>query len=62
MDRKNTKECKIYFSKQEKIKDNVAEKVRKMEMISDEWMIKYKREYANFSKCYFAKKIGYSWC
>jgi hypothetical protein len=57
MNRKNTKECEIYFSKLEKIKDNVAEKVNKMEMIPDEWMKEYKREYANFTKCYFAKKL-----
>lgn len=57
MNRKNTKECEIYFSKLEKIKENVAAKVKKMEMIADEWMEEYKREYANFAKCYFAKKI-----
>lgn len=57
MNRKNTKECEIYFSKLEKIKDNVAAKVKKMEMIPDEWMEEYKREYKNFSKCYFAKKL-----
>jgi hypothetical protein len=57
MNRKNTKQCEIYFSKLEKIKDNVAEKVNKMEMIPDEWMKEYKREYANFSKCYFSKKL-----
>ena len=57
MNRKNTKECEIYFSKLEKIKENVAAKVKKMEMIPDEWIDEYKREYKNFSKCYFAKKI-----
>lgn len=57
MNRKNTKECEIYFSKLEKIKENVATKVKKMEMIPDEWMEEYKREYKNFSKCYFAKKL-----
>ena len=57
MNRKNTKECEIYFSKLEKIKENVAAKVKKIEMIPDEWMEDYKREYKNFSKCYFAKKI-----
>jgi hypothetical protein len=57
MNRKNTKECEIYFSKLEKIKEKVAEKVRKMEMIPDEWMEEYKREYLKFSKCYFAKKL-----
>jgi hypothetical protein len=57
MDRKNTKECEIYFSKLEKIKNNVSEKVKKMEMIPDEWMEEYKREYAKFSKCYFAKNL-----
>jgi len=57
MNRKNTKECEIYFSKLEKIKENVAAKVKKMEMIPDEWMEEYKGEYKNFSKCYFAKKI-----
>ena len=57
MNRKNTKECEIYFSKLEKIKENVAAKVKKMEMIPDEWMEEYKREYKNFAKCYFAKKI-----
>ena len=57
MNRKNTKECEIYFSKLEKIKENVAAKVKKMEMIPDNWMEEYKREYKNFSKCYFAKKI-----
>jgi len=60
MNRKNTKECEIYFSKLEKIKENVAAKVKKMEMIPDEWMEEYKREYKNFSKCYFAKKIRIS--
>jgi hypothetical protein len=54
---KNTKDCYIYFSKIEKIKDNVAEKVKKMEMIPDEWLVEYKRECSNFSKCYFAKKL-----
>ena len=57
MNRKNTKQCEIYFSNLEKIKNKVEEKVRKMEMIPDEWMEEYKREYANFSKCYFAKKL-----
>ena len=57
MNRKNTKECEIYFSNLEKIKENVAAKVKKMEMIPDEWIDEYKREYKNFSKCYFAKKI-----
>jgi hypothetical protein len=57
MNRKNTKECEIYFSKLEKIKENVTEKVRKMEMIPNEWMDEYKREYFKFSKCYFAKKL-----
>ena len=57
MNRKNTKECEIYFSKLEKIKENVAEKVKKMEMIPDNWMVEYKREYTNFSICYFAKKL-----
>jgi hypothetical protein len=57
MNRKNTKECEIYFSKLEKIKENVAGKVKKMEMIPEDWMEEYKREYKNFSKCYFAKKI-----
>ena len=57
MNRKNTKECEIYFSKLEKIKENVAAKVKKMEMIPDEWIEEYKREYKNFAKCYFAKKI-----
>jgi hypothetical protein len=57
MNRKNTKECEIYFSKLEKIKENVAAKVKKMEMIPDEWIEEYKREYKNFSKCYFTKKI-----
>ena len=57
MNRKNTKECEIYFSKLEKIKENVATKVKKMEIIPDEWMEEYKCEYAKFSKCYFAKKI-----
>lgn len=57
MNRKNTKECEIYFSKLEKIKNNVAEKVKKMEMIPDEWFIEYKSEYASFAKCYFAKKL-----
>jgi hypothetical protein len=33
MNRKNTKECEIYFSNLEKIKENVAAKVKKMEMI-----------------------------
>ena len=51
MNRKNTKQCEIYFSKLEKIKDNVAEKVNKMEMIPDELIIEYQREYVNFSKC-----------
>ena len=54
---KNTKDCYIYFSKLEKIKDNVAEKVKKMEMIPDELIAEFKNEYANFSKCYFAKKL-----
>jgi hypothetical protein len=57
MNRKNTKECEIYFSKLEKIKENVAAKVKKMEMIPDEWIEEYKREYKNFSKCYFARKL-----
>ena len=57
MNRKNTKQCEIYFSNLEKIKNKVEEKVRKMEMLPDEWMEEYKREYANFSKCYFAKKL-----
>jgi len=57
MNRKNTKECEIYFSRLEKIKENVAAKVKKMEIIPDEWMEEYKLDYANFSKCYFAKKI-----
>jgi hypothetical protein len=57
MNRKNTKECEIYFSKLEKIKENVAAKVKKMEMIPDEWIDEYKREYKNFSKCYFAKNL-----
>ena len=57
MNRKNTKECEIYFSKLEKIKENVAAKVKKMEMIPDEWMEEYKREYKNFAKCYFARKL-----
>ena len=38
MNRKNTKECEIYFSNLEKIKENVAAKVKKMGMIPDEWM------------------------
>ena len=53
----NPKECEIYFSKLEKIKENVAAKVKKMEMIPDEWIDEYKCEYKNFSKCYFAKKL-----
>jgi len=57
MNRKNTKECEIYFSRLEKIKENVAAKVKKMEMIPDEWMEEYKHDYAKFSECYFAKKI-----
>jgi len=57
MNRKNTKECDIYFSKLEKIKDNVKEKVEQLEMIPDEWIDEYKREYAQFSKCYFSKKL-----
>lgn len=57
MNRKNTKECEIYFSNLEKIKENVAGKVKKMEMIPEDWMEEYKREYKNFSKCYFAKKL-----
>ena len=57
MNRKNTKECEIYFSKLEKIKENVAEKVKKMQMIPDELMNEFTKEYANFSKCYFAKKL-----
>ena len=57
INRKNTKECEIYFSKLEKIKENVSEKVKKMEIIPDEWMDEYKHEYANFSKCYFTKKL-----
>ena len=57
MNRKNTKECEIYFSKLEKLKENVAGKVKKMEMIPEDWMEEYKREYKNFSKCYFAKKL-----
>lgn len=60
MNRKNTKECEIYFSKLEKIKENVAAKVKKMEMIPDEWIEEYKREYKNFSKCYFARKLRIS--
>jgi len=60
MNRKNTKECEIYFSKLEKIKENVAAKVKKMEMIPDEWIDEYKREYKNFSKCYFARKLRIS--
>jgi deoxyadenosine/deoxycytidine kinase len=54
---KKSKECEIYFCNLEKIKKNVEEKVRKMEIIPDDWMEEYKREYANFSKCYFAKKL-----
>lgn len=57
MNRKNTKQCEIYFSNLEKIKNKVEEKVRKMEMIPEDWMEEYKREYKNFSKCYFAKKL-----
>jgi hypothetical protein len=57
MNRKNTKECEIYFSKLEKIYENVALKVIKMEIIPDEWMDECKREYSNFAKCYFAKKL-----
>jgi hypothetical protein len=57
MNRKNTKECEIYFSNLEKIKNKVEEKVIKLEIISDDLMDEYKREYANFSKCYFAKKL-----
>jgi hypothetical protein len=57
MNSKNTKECEVYFSNLEKIKNNVEEKVKKMEMISDELMKEYKREYKKFSKCYFAKKL-----
>ena len=60
MNSKNTKDCYIYFSKIEKIKDNVALKVKKMEMIPDEWFVEYKCEYANFAKCYFAKKLKIS--
>ena len=60
MNRKNTKECEIYFSKLENIKENVAAKVKKMEMIPDEWIEEYKREYKNFSKCYFARKLRIS--
>jgi hypothetical protein len=54
----NTKECKKYFSKLEKIKNNVEDKVKNMEIIPDEWMDQYKIEYANFSKCYFSKKLS----
>ena len=54
----NPKECKIYFSNLEKIKEKVAEKVKKMEMIPDELMNEYKSEYENFSKCYFSKKMS----
>lgn len=57
MNRKNTKECEVYFTKLEKIKDNVEEKVKKLELIPDEWIVEYKCEYEQFSKCYFAKKI-----
>ena len=57
MNRKNTKECEIYFSKLEKIKENVAAKVKKMEMIPEDWMEEYKSEYKNFSKCYFVRKL-----
>ena len=57
MNSKNTKECEVYFSNLEKIKRNVEEKVKKMEMIPDELMKEYKREYKKFSKCYFAKKL-----
>jgi hypothetical protein len=53
----NPKECKIYFSNLEKIKEKVAEKVKKMQMIPDELMNEYKSEYENFSKCYFSKKL-----
>jgi chromosome segregation ATPase len=57
MNSRNTKDCYIYFSKLEKIKENVAEKAKKMEMIPNEWMDEYQREYTQFSKCYFSKKI-----
>ena len=57
MNPKNTKQCEIYFSKLEKIKDNVSDKVKKMELIPDDWMDEYQHEYANFSKCYFSKKL-----
>jgi hypothetical protein len=60
INRKNTKQCEIYFSNLEKIKNKVEEKVRKMEMIPEDWMEEYKREYKNFSKCYFAKKLRIS--
>ena len=58
MNLKNTKECEVYFSKLEKIRNTVEEKVKKMEMIPDKLMTEYKSEYENFSKCYFSKKIS----
>jgi hypothetical protein len=57
MNLKNTKECKVYFTKLEKIRNTVEEKVKKMEIIPDKLMNEYKSEYENFSKCYFSKKI-----
>jgi hypothetical protein len=57
MNPKNTKQCEIYFSKLEKIKDNVSDKVKKMDMIPDDLIKEYQYEYANFSKCYFSKKL-----
>ena len=57
MNPKNTKQCEIYFSKLENIKDNVSDKVKKMDMIPDDLIKEYQYEYANFSKCYFSKKL-----
>lgn len=57
MNRRNTKECEIYFSELEKIKDNVEYKVKKLEMIPDELIKEYQFQYKQFAKCYFAKKI-----
>jgi len=57
MNSKNTKDCYIYFSKFEKIKENVKQKVKEMNMIPDKWMIEYQNEYKLFLKCYFAKKL-----
>ena len=58
MNLKNTKECEVYFSKLEKIRNTVEEKVKKMEMIPDKLIAEYKSEYENFSKCYFSKKMS----